>query len=93
MTSPGLKPTALQAEHVTKRFGPLLALDDVSLSVGVGACVALVGESGSGKTTLLRSFNRLVDPDAGTIRVDGVDVATTDPVQLRRRIGYVPQDG
>jgi osmoprotectant transport system ATP-binding protein len=93
MTSPGLKPTALQAEHVTKRFGPLLALDDVSLSVGAGTCVALVGESGSGKTTLLRSFNRLVDPDAGTIRVDGVDVATTDPVELRRRIGYVPQDG
>jgi len=93
MTSPGLKQTALDAAHLTKRFGPLLALDDVSLSVPVGACVALVGESGSGKTTLLRCFNRLVDPDAGTVRVDGVDVATTDPVLLRRRIGYVPQDG
>jgi osmoprotectant transport system ATP-binding protein len=93
MTSPGGRPAALAAEHVTKRFGPLVALDDVSLSVPTGACVALVGESGSGKTTLLRCFNRLVDPDAGVIRVDGADAAATDPVQLRRRIGYVPQDG
>jgi osmoprotectant transport system ATP-binding protein len=93
MTSPEVRPTELDAEHVTKRFGPLVALDDVSLSVPAGACVALVGESGSGKSTLLRCFNRLVDPDAGAIHVDGVDVATTDPVMLRRRIGYVPQDG
>jgi osmoprotectant transport system ATP-binding protein len=93
MTSPGVRPTELDAEHVTKRFGPLVALDDVSLAVPAGACVALVGESGSGKSTLLRCFNRLVDPDAGAIRVDGVDVATIDPVLLRRRIGYVPQDG
>ncbi|HEV8235289.1 MAG TPA: ATP-binding cassette domain-containing protein, partial [Gemmatimonadaceae bacterium] len=93
MTSPEVRPTELDAEHVTKRFGPLVALDDVSLSVPAGACVALVGESGSGKSTLLRCFNRLVDPDAGAIHADGVDVATTDPVMLRRRIGYVPQDG
>jgi osmoprotectant transport system ATP-binding protein len=93
MTSPFVAQIALGAEHVTKRFGSLVALDDVSLSVPVGACVALVGESGSGKTTLLRCFNRLIDPDAGTIRVEGVDAATLDPVQLRRRIGYVPQDG
>ncbi len=93
MTSPRAKPTALDVEHVTKRFGSVIALDDVSVSVPAGGCLALVGESGSGKSTLLRCFNRLVDPDAGVIRVDAVDVATTDPVQLRRRIGYVPQDG
>jgi osmoprotectant transport system ATP-binding protein len=86
-------PAALGAEHVTKRFGAAIALDDVTISIPTGACVALVGESGSGKTTLLRCFNRLVDPDVGTVRADGVDVATADPVQLRRRIGYVPQDG
>jgi len=93
MTSPRGKPIGLDAEHVTKRFGPLVALDDVSLHVPAGACVALVGESGSGKSTLLRCFNRLIDPDAGTVRVDGADVSTIDPVLLRRRIGYVPQDG
>src|SRR3954464_7247468 len=84
---------ALAAEHVVKRFGGVVALDDVSVSLPRGASLALVGESGSGKTTLLRCFNRLVDPDAGVVSVDGVDVRTNDPVALRRRIGYVPQDG
>jgi len=93
MTSPAVQSAALEAAHVTKRFGSLVALDDVSLVVPAGACVALVGESGSGKSTLLRCFNRLVDPDAGTISADGADVATLDPIALRRRIGYVPQDG
>jgi osmoprotectant transport system ATP-binding protein len=83
----------LSAERVEKRFGDVIALNDVSLEVPAGACVALVGESGSGKSTLLRCFNRLLDPDAGIIRVDGQDVAMMDAVQLRRRIGYVPQDG
>ncbi|HEY5062658.1 MAG TPA: ATP-binding cassette domain-containing protein [Gemmatimonadaceae bacterium] len=84
---------ALSAARVSKRFGPNMALDDVSLTVAVGESVALVGESGSGKTTLLRCFNRLVDPDSGMIRVAGNDVAAGDPVRLRRHIGYVPQDG
>jgi osmoprotectant transport system ATP-binding protein len=84
---------ALEAAHVTKRFGSVVALDDVSIAVPTGACVALVGESGSGKSTLLRCFNRLVDPDEGMVRVNDADVATTDPIALRRRIGYVPQDG
>ena len=83
----------LSASHVTKRFGSTLALDDLSLDVPAGSSVALVGESGSGKTTLLRCFNRLVDPDAGVVSADGENVATSEPVSLRRRIGYVPQDG
>ncbi|HKT60407.1 MAG TPA: ATP-binding cassette domain-containing protein [Gemmatimonadales bacterium] len=85
--------TALAARSVSKRFGPVVALDRVSLDVRRGECVALIGESGSGKTTLLRCFNRLTDPDEGQVQVDGADVASLDPVQLRRRIGYVPQDG
>jgi len=55
--------------------------------------VALVGESGSGKTTLLRSFNGLVRPDAGRVLVESIDLATVDLIALRRRVGYVPQDG
>jgi osmoprotectant transport system ATP-binding protein len=85
--------TALAAELLTKRFGGVLALDGVSLELPRGGALALVGESGSGKTTLLRCFNRLVDPDSGTVRVDGRNVAELDPIVLRRRIGYVPQDG
>jgi len=87
------RPVALGAERVSKRFGSVMALDGVTISVPRGASLALVGESGSGKTTLLRCFNRLTDPDSGRVVVDGADVATIDPVQLRRRIGYVPQDG
>jgi osmoprotectant transport system ATP-binding protein len=85
--------TALSALHVSKRFGDVVALDDVTLDVPRGECVALVGESGSGKTTLLRAFNRLTEIDNGVVRVDGIDASTIDAVDLRRRTGYVPQDG
>ena len=84
---------ALSADGVTKRYGGSVALDGVSLEVMAGECVALVGESGSGKTTLLRCFNRMTEWDAGTVRVDGDDAAALDPVELRRRVGYVPQEG
>ena len=83
----------LIAERVTKRYRELVALEDISLTVEAGECVALVGESGSGKTTLLRCFNRMVRPDAGVVRVEGRDVASVEATELRRRIGYVQQEG
>ena len=86
-------PPILSATGLAKRYGSVLALDDVSLDVAPGECVALVGESGSGKTTLLRSFNRLVAPEEGHLDVDGRPLASLDPVILRRQMGYVPQDG
>ena len=58
-----------------------------------GEFVVLIGSSGCGKTTLLKSINRLHEIDAGHIRIDGQDIAQMDPVQLRRSIGYVVQDG
>ncbi len=85
--------SALAAEHLTKSFGGVAALVDVSIEVPERAAVALVGESGSGKTTLLRCFNRLVEPDSGSVQIGGVDASSIDPIALRRRIGYVPQDG
>jgi osmoprotectant transport system ATP-binding protein len=98
--APGLvvAPTvSLSARDVVKRYttrsGTVSALDGVSIDVASGECVALVGESGSGKTTLLRCFNRLITPDAGSVRVDDIDVSTTDAVALRRRVGYVMQEG
>jgi osmoprotectant transport system ATP-binding protein len=84
---------ALRAEQVSKRYGSVLALDNVSLDIWSGESVVLVGESGSGKTTLLRCFNRLVDPDAGRILIEEANAAALDPIALRRRVGYVPQDG
>jgi osmoprotectant transport system ATP-binding protein len=84
---------SLAATNVSHAYGGSVALAGVTAHVPEGAVLALVGESGSGKTTLLRTFNRLVDPDAGTVLVGGEDVRTMDPVQLRRRIGYVPQHG
>ena len=84
---------ALEAIGVVKRYGSARALDSVSIVVPVGTCVAIVGESGSGKSTLLRSFNRLTEIDSGRVLVRGSDAATSDPVTLRRSMGYVPQDG
>ena len=84
---------AVRIERVSKSYGHVRALIDVSVDVPRGACVALVGESGSGKTTLLRCINRLVAFDAGQITVFGTNVLESDPVALRRAIGYVPQDG
>jgi osmoprotectant transport system ATP-binding protein len=84
---------ALAAREVSKRYGPVVALDRVSLEVRRGECVALIGESGSGKSTLLRCFNRLTDADGGIVLVNGADASRVDPVELRRRVGYVPQDG
>lgn len=91
-TTSAAAPT-LCAEGLVKRFGKTTALDGVSLAIAGGECVALVGESGSGKTTLLRSFNALVRPDSGRVLVGSRDAATVDVIELRRSIGYVPQDG
>ncbi|HYG65405.1 MAG TPA: ATP-binding cassette domain-containing protein [Thermoanaerobaculia bacterium] len=85
---------ALEATGVAKTWPDgTPALAGVDLAVQPGETVALVGESGSGKTTLLRLFNRMVEPTAGEVRVEGEPVARLDPITLRRRIGYVPQDG
>lgn len=67
-------------------------LRGVSLRAGVGETVALVGSSGAGKTTLLRLVNRLNDPDRGQVQVDGRATIEWDPIELRRRTGYVIQD-
>jgi len=81
-------------EKVTKIYPgvPSPILDQVSLEVKRGEVMVLLGASGSGKTTLLRLVNRLIDLDAGVVRVDGQDVARLDVINLRRRCGYVLQE-
>ena len=86
-------PAAVEFKNVTKRFTGMAhpALDDVSLAIDEGELVCVLGTSGGGKTTLIKLINRLHDPDAGQVLVEGRDVATVDPVELRRGIGYVIQ--
>src|SRR5712692_8846356 len=88
-------PPLIAFAHVGKSFdgGRVRAVDDVSLEVAQGEFLAIVGDSGSDKTTLLPLANRLIDGDSGSITVEGEDVRAVDPVQLRRRIGYVFQSG
>jgi osmoprotectant transport system ATP-binding protein len=90
-----LKSPLIAFAHAGKSFGGgrVLAVNDVSLDVAEGEFLAIVGGSGSGKTTLLRLANRLIEADAGSITVEGEDVRAVDPVRLRRRIGYVFQNG
>ncbi len=83
----------IEIEHLTKRFARSTgaAVDDLSLSIGAGEICVLIGPSGCGKTTTMRMINRMIEPDSGTIRIAGRDVAGSDPVELRRSIGYVIQ--
>ena len=70
-----------------------VAVSNFSLVVPSHRCVVLLGSSGSGKTTLVRMVNRMVEPSAGSVLIDGDDVRAADPVRLRRSIGYVLQSG
>jgi len=79
--------------EITKRYSGTAApaVDAVSFDVPDGSTCMLVGTSGSGKTTLLRMVNRLIEPTSGEIIIDGSNVLKEEPIQLRRRIGYVIQ--
>jgi len=85
---------SLEFRGVTKRYGSSGArgaVNDLSFEVPAGSICVLVGPSGCGKTTSLKMVNRLIEPTAGLILLDGVDVMTEDVTRLRRRIGYVIQ--
>src|SRR6266536_2600632 len=84
---------AIEFRNVRKSYGARPALEDFSLSVAPGETVALVGPSGCGKTTALKLVNRLLDADSGQVLVEGRDVAREDAIALRRKLGYVIQEG
>jgi osmoprotectant transport system ATP-binding protein len=82
---------ALEQVSMSYPGASLPAVHDVSLDVPRGAFFVLIGESGCGKTTTLHLINRLLEPSAGRILVDGTDVQTIDPVMLRRGMGFIFQ--
>ena len=99
ITAPAL-PAALSAEvageiefeGVEMRYGSTAALDGVTLRIPAGFTVAIVGHTGSGKSTLVNLIPRMMDPTAGTVRLDGFDLRDCDPAAIRRQIGFVPQE-
>ena len=84
----------LQVDNLTKRFGEVEAVSGVSFTAPQGETIVLMGPSGCGKSTTIRMINRLIEPDAGTVAFDGVELTALGPEALRamrKRIGYVFQ--
>lgn len=81
----------IEVADLTKRYGPVRAVDGVSFRLEAGETLALIGSSGSGKTTLLKLLNRLLEPDAGRISIQNKDIGAEPGHVLRRRLGYVIQ--
>jgi len=86
----------IDIKHLLKKYGrvgnSVIAISDLSMHIDSFELVVVVGPSGCGKTTLLRTINRLEKFNSGTIEIDERDIMKTDPVQLRRKIGYIIQD-
>ena len=80
---------AIETAGLTKRYGTLTALDNVTFEVARGELFGLIGPDGAGKTTLFRLLTTLINPDGGTASVDGCDIVA-DYREIRRRVGYMP---
>ncbi|SEA43007.1 ABC transporter ATP-binding protein [Pedobacter hartonius] len=82
----------IKAENLVKKFGSSTAVNSITFEVKEGENLVLLGTSGCGKTTTLRMINRLIEPDSGTIFLNGTDIRSQQPEVLRRGIGYVLQN-
>jgi ABC-2 type transport system ATP-binding protein len=82
--------SAIDVSHLTKTYGPTVALDDVTLSVGTGEVRGLLGPNGSGKSSLMKTIMGLTKPSYGSIQVLGYDVHTS-PMDIKKIVGYVPE--
>jgi osmoprotectant transport system ATP-binding protein len=82
----------IQFRSVTYTVGSTVILDGIDLEVQQGETLVLLGESGCGKTTTLKMINRLIEPTSGEVVVEGKATTDWDPIELRRRIGYVLQE-
>jgi osmoprotectant transport system ATP-binding protein len=84
---------AFAVERASKRYGSVVALDDINLAFAAGSTTALIGSSGSGKSSVLRLLLGLEWPDRGCVKADGHVLERSQLLALRRRVGYVIQDG
>jgi len=89
---PKLVAGEIEFRNVTLNYGDRQALRGINLTIPAGTTVAIVGHTGSGKTTLAQLVPRLMDPQPGSVTLDGVDLKEFDPRELRSLIGYVPQE-
>ncbi|MBD8525805.1 ABC transporter ATP-binding protein [Pseudomarimonas arenosa] len=89
---PAQAQAAVRFEHISLRYGEVLAVDRVSLEVSAGQTIALVGATGSGKSSLIKLLLGFARPDQGRVLFNGIDCAELDPAALRQTIGYVAQD-
>ena len=80
----------IEASHLTKAYGPRVALDDVSFSIGKGEVVGFLGPNGAGKTTTMRILTGFLPATGGDAKVAGYDVFE-DPQEVKRRVGYLPE--
>ena len=81
----------IELAAVSKTFGHVRAIRDVSLTIAQGEMFGLIGHNGAGKSTLFKLMLGLLTASAGAVRVGGVDTASADFRQVRRRIGYLPE--
>jgi osmoprotectant transport system ATP-binding protein len=81
----------IEVQNLRKQYGEVTAVADLSFRLAPGQTLVLAGTSGSGKTTTLKMLNRLIEPTGGRILLEGRDVMTLPPAELRRRMGYVIQ--
>src|SRR3954471_1046928 len=81
---------AIAIENLTKNYGRIQALGGVSFQIQPGEVIGLLGPNGAGKTTLMKILTGYLEPDAGEVRVHGIDVIT-DALGAQRRIGYLPE--
>lgn len=82
----------IEIDKLSKRYGNTVVVDDVSLRIPRGGVLGIVGPNGAGKSTLLSIVSRLIKPDSGSVRVDGLDVTTTPGRELARRLSVMRQE-
>jgi len=80
----------IQVSGLTKKFGPITAVNDVTFTVATGEVLGFLGPNGAGKSTTLRMMAGYLHPSAGTVTIDGIDMAA-DPTAVKRKIGYMPE--
>ena len=81
----------IEVEHLTRRYGEFTAVDDVSFKINPGEVIGLLGHNGAGKTTIMKMVTGYLEPTAGRVRIDDLEVGR-DTRAIQQRIGYLPEN-